>query len=345
MTKQKKNIPVNESINENAINDDLIPNEKPFIPNSSIPPMPSQKNPIHVRYNSRLKKMYIKEDHICVSDSDFSDTDSDIEFPFNTHGKSNENGLLNNIIGKKKTLTFIMPRKDAKALRRTKLYAKRLDKGVSFGKIKIPIDPLLGFIPVIGDFAGIIAGSGTVALASKVGLPKKILGKMMANLALDAIVGLTPALGDIADFFYKSNWKNYIILEKYLVKRSKDLTRMINGEMEPERFYMKYKSFVKTHKKDIYFIHENLGIPLPKKMEINTTPEPQDPEDPNQDIANTEGLIFVTDDKKKTGNNKNSSSQGTSSNTIEVVEIKPSESDETILPPPPYSPPHKQSNL
>lgn len=43
---------------------------------------------------------------------------------------------------------------------------------------------------------------------------------MLMNLAFDFIIGLVPFLGDIADAIYKCNTKNYILLEKELVKRA-----------------------------------------------------------------------------------------------------------------------------
>ncbi|KAG4088000.1 hypothetical protein H8356DRAFT_74014 [Neocallimastix lanati (nom. inval.)] len=277
-------------------------NETPYIPESSIPPMPSSSNPIHLHKNDRLKKMYLKDDHVYLSDSDFSDEEEDIEFPYNTTiSKHHKNGVLDNFIGKKKTITFVMPKKDAKVLRRAKKYAKRLDSGVSIGGgVKIPLDPIIGILPVVGDFAGIFCGIGFIAIAQKAGLSKKVYSKLVGNLVVDSLVGAIPALGDVADFFHKANLKNYKVLEKYLIKRSKDFTKMINGDLEPEVFYRKYKSFVSHHKKDVYYIHEKLGIPLPHSLETNA----DDPlpgfvgdEEELQEIENTDGLYVVSSDK------------------------------------------------
>lgn len=41
----------------------------------------------------------------------------------------------------------------------------------------------------------------------------------MMNLVFDFIIGLVPFLGDIADAIYKCNTKNYLLLEKELIKR------------------------------------------------------------------------------------------------------------------------------
>jgi hypothetical protein len=297
--------------------DGNVTNDRPYIPESSIPPMPSARNPINLTHNDRLKKMYLKDEHIYLSDSEFSDEEEDIQFPYNTTtSKHHKNGVLDNFIGKKKTITFIMPKKDAKVLKRAKKYAKKLDNGISVGAIKIPIDPLLGFLPAIGDFAGIFLGLGFIGIAQKAGLDKKVYSKMLGNLVVDSAVGLIPALGDIADFFHKANLKNYKILEKYLIKRSKAFTKMLNGELDPQVFYSKYKSFASHHKKDVMYIHEHLGIPLPNNMDSTHDPLPAfvGPDDELEEIDNTDGLYVVSGD-----NRPNAAAPGASSQQDVVV--------------------------
>jgi len=306
-------------------------NETPYIPESSIPPMPTPNNPIHLRRNDRLKKMYLKNEHVYLSDSDFSDEEEDIEFPYNTTvSKHHKNGVLDNFVGKKKTITFVMPKKDAKVLRRAKKYAKKLDSGISVGGgIKVPLDPILGVIPVVGDFAGIFCGVGFMAIAQKAGLDKKVYSKMVGNLVVDSLVGLIPALGDIADFFHKANLKNYKVLEKYLIKRSKDFTKMINGELEPEVFYRKYKSFVSHHKKDVYYIHEKLGIPLPHSLDTVTddpVPEFVGDDEELQEIENTDGLFVVSNGKQNASATGGCSSKPSKQDVV-ITEIETSGSN------------------
>jgi len=285
-------------------NESDVPSDRPHLSESSIPPMPSRRNPVNLQHNNRLKKMYLKDEHVYLSDSDFSDEEEDIQFPYNTTtSKHHKNGVLDNFIGKKKTITFVMPKKDAKVLRRAKKYAKKLDSGIPIGGINIPLDPILGFIPAIGDFAGIFLGLGFVGIAQKAGLDKKVYSKMLGNLVVDSAVGLIPALGDIADFFHKANLKNYKVLEKYMIKRSKDFTKMLNGELDPQVFYSKYKSFASHHKKDVMYIHEHLGIPLPNNMNDTSDPLPSyyGPDDELEEIDNTDGLYVVADNNRPQG--------------------------------------------
>jgi len=303
-----------------------VPSGRPHISESSIPPMPSHRNPINLQNNSRLKKMYLKDEHVYLSDSDFSEEEEEIQFPYNTTtSKYHKNGVLDNFIGKKKTITFVMPKKDAKVLRRAKKYAKKLDGGISIGGgIKIPLDPILGFLPGVGDFAGVFLGLGFVGIAQKAGLDKKVYSKMLGNLVVDSVVGLVPVAGDIADFFHKANLKNFKILEKYLIKRSKAFTKMLNGELDPQTFYSKYKSFASHHKKDIMYVHENLGIPLPANMDEDSDPLPSSygPDEDLEEIDNTDGLYVVANGNRPQGIG---AAPGSSSDDVVVTNIQASD--------------------
>lgn len=52
---------------------------------------------------------------------------------------------------------------------------------------------------------------------------------MYRNVTFDFLIGLVPVLGDIADAVYKCNTKNYVLLEKELVKRAKQ--RALGGDV------------------------------------------------------------------------------------------------------------------
>jgi Domain of unknown function (DUF4112) len=51
-------------------------------------------------------------------------------------------------------------------------------------------------------------------------LPKRVKSAMVSNIVLDFLLGLVPLIGDIADAFYKCNTKNFLLLEKELIKRA-----------------------------------------------------------------------------------------------------------------------------
>lgn len=95
-------------------------------------------------------------------------------------------------------------------------------------KIKVPLkkeplelglDPVLGMIPVVGDFAGGIAGAYILGEALRAGLPKWEAVKMLLNIGVDIAIGLIPGVGDVADFLYKSHKGNVEIFRKYAEKQ------------------------------------------------------------------------------------------------------------------------------
>ncbi|HKJ79295.1 MAG TPA: DUF4112 domain-containing protein [Prolixibacteraceae bacterium] len=94
--------------------------------------------------------------------------------------------------------------------------ARLLDTQFSAGKhFRFGIDPILGLIPGVGDFMGLLLSGGLVALASRRGVSRKLVILMSLNVFLDAVIGSIPVLGGIFDFFYKANTRNVRMLEKY----------------------------------------------------------------------------------------------------------------------------------
>ncbi len=85
--------------------------------------------------------------------------------------------------------------------------------------LEIGLDPVLGMVPVIGDFAGGIAGAYILGEAIRAGLPKWEATKMLFNIGLDIAIGLLPGVGDLGDFLYKSHKWNVEIFRKYAEKQ------------------------------------------------------------------------------------------------------------------------------
>ena len=80
---------------------------------------------------------------------------------------------------------------------------------------RIGLDPIIGLVPWFGD---LVSPLFTVALlwqARDVRVPKVVLGRMMFNAAVDAIVGAIPFAGDLFDFGWKANQWNMALLERH----------------------------------------------------------------------------------------------------------------------------------
>jgi len=94
--------------------------------------------------------------------------------------------------------------------------------GVRFG-----LDPILGLIPGLGDVAGAALSGYLVLLAARLGAPRVVVLRMVANVAVDSIVGSVPLLGDLFDVAWKSNTRNLALLERAIARPSE--TRAASG--------------------------------------------------------------------------------------------------------------------
>lgn len=75
------------------------------------------------------------------------------------------------------------------------------------------VDPLLGLIlPGAGDVIGSLLGLYLVAIAVRRRMSPVVVARMLLHLALDAVLGAIPVIGDIADFAYKANERNLALL-------------------------------------------------------------------------------------------------------------------------------------
>lgn len=89
-----------------------------------------------------------------------------------------------------------------------------LPNGYKFG-----FDGIIGLIPGFGDLVSSGVSSVIVYQAIQRKVPFYILLAMIANIIIDTAVGAIPVLGDVFDFFWKSNKKNLYLLEHYSTDR------------------------------------------------------------------------------------------------------------------------------
>jgi hypothetical protein len=79
-------------------------------------------------------------------------------------------------------------------------------------KIRFGADPLMGLIPYFGEIVSFAISGMLVLTMMRYGASGKVVAKMLINLAVDALTGIVPVLGDIVDVFYKANRRNYRLL-------------------------------------------------------------------------------------------------------------------------------------
>jgi hypothetical protein len=80
---------------------------------------------------------------------------------------------------------------------------------------RIGLDPLLGLLPGVGDAIGAAVSSYIVYEAARLGIAKRILMRMLGNVAVEALVGVFPLIGDVFDATWKANMRNLRLLERH----------------------------------------------------------------------------------------------------------------------------------
>ena len=103
---------------------------------------------------------------------------------------------------------------DARRLART---ARLLDSSIRLpGGYRIGWDGIIGLIPGFGDLAGLALSGWVLFGAARLGVPRQVLARMGLNIALEALVGTVPVLGDLFDFAFKANERNVRLAQRWL---------------------------------------------------------------------------------------------------------------------------------
>ena len=82
-------------------------------------------------------------------------------------------------------------------------------------KFRFGLDPLLGLLPGFGDTASAVLSAMALLQAARRGLPKIVLARMSLNILINEIIGIIPVVGDAFSFWFKSNARNYKILQTH----------------------------------------------------------------------------------------------------------------------------------
>ncbi len=91
---------------------------------------------------------------------------------------------------------------------------RMLDTRYSVFGIKFGIDPILNVIPGFGGLIGAALSCYLFWIAYRLKAPHHVHLRMAGNIVLDYLLGLIPFAGIVADLFYRSNIKNFALVEK-----------------------------------------------------------------------------------------------------------------------------------
>jgi hypothetical protein len=92
-------------------------------------------------------------------------------------------------------------------------------------KIRIGLDPLIGFIPVAGDVIGALVSAFIVFRCRALKLPGIVLTRMGINVVLNALIGALPVVGDVFSMWFRSNERNLDLARGHLANPAKATRR------------------------------------------------------------------------------------------------------------------------
>ena len=124
---------------------------------------------------------------------------------------------------------------DAERLKRIRTLTKVLDNAfrVPGTNWRFGWDSLIGLVPGGGDVVTGLLATYIVIEATKLGLPKKIVRLMIANVVIDLAGGAVPFAGDLFDFVFKANRKNLKLLEEHLAQTGRTHELNLAGRAGP----------------------------------------------------------------------------------------------------------------
>jgi len=82
--------------------------------------------------------------------------------------------------------------------------------------IRFGLDALIGLVPGIGDVVTTLISLYIVHEAYELGVPRHVIVRMLANVAVDGLFGAVPLVGDAFDVMWRANLKNLELLRRYL---------------------------------------------------------------------------------------------------------------------------------
>jgi len=81
--------------------------------------------------------------------------------------------------------------------------------------IRFGWDPIIGLVPWVGDALTGLLSLAIVVQANRMRIPRVVQMRMLLNIGIDVLIGVVPFVGDVADVFWKSNAKNFALLERH----------------------------------------------------------------------------------------------------------------------------------
>lgn len=76
-------------------------------------------------------------------------------------------------------------------------------------------DVIVGLVPGLGELSSPVFGVLILVQAYRMRVPRLVQARMVINAVADAMLGLVPGVGNVADVFWKANSWNMRLLERH----------------------------------------------------------------------------------------------------------------------------------
>ncbi|HAK07075.1 MAG TPA: DUF4112 domain-containing protein [Spartobacteria bacterium] len=83
-------------------------------------------------------------------------------------------------------------------------------------KFRFGLNPLIDFVPVLGDVSAAFISVSVLIYAVSRGLPKILLARMALNILINELIGVVPVLGSVFAFWFRANKRNYDLLQRHI---------------------------------------------------------------------------------------------------------------------------------
>src|SRR5580658_10146795 len=84
--------------------------------------------------------------------------------------------------------------------------------------VRFGVESLLRLVPGVGDVIASVLSCYLLYEASRLGVPRLLFARMLANVVLEGTIGAVPFAGDAFDIFFRANRRNVALLRAHFAR-------------------------------------------------------------------------------------------------------------------------------
>src|SRR5580704_9691164 len=84
--------------------------------------------------------------------------------------------------------------------------------------VRFGVESLLRLVPGVGDVIASVLSCYLLYEARRLGVPRLLFARMLANVVLEGTIGAVPIAGDAFDVFFRANRRNVALLRAHFAR-------------------------------------------------------------------------------------------------------------------------------